>query len=100
MQIYADVLRKPLHVLDSEQGPALGSAIHAAVAAGAYDDIHAAAAVMGKQRRDAYIPDAGAADVYDELFARYRTLHDHFGRGGDPVMRELRRINAKAPAHA
>ena len=28
-------------VIDSEQGPALGSAIHAAVAAGAYPDVHA-----------------------------------------------------------
>ena len=34
MQIYADVTRMPLHVGGSEQGPALGSAMHAAVAAG------------------------------------------------------------------
>ena len=39
MQIYADVLRRPLSVMESEQGPALGSAIHAAVAVGAYPDI-------------------------------------------------------------
>ena len=50
MQIYADVTRRPLHLIDSEQGPALGSAMHAAVAAGAYPDIYAAAAAMGKRR--------------------------------------------------
>ncbi|MEV4189669.1 ribulokinase, partial [Streptosporangium canum] len=38
MQVYADVLRRPLSVIGSGQGPALGSAIHAAVAAGAYQD--------------------------------------------------------------
>ena len=48
MQIYADVTRRPLHLIDSEQGPALGSAMHAAVAAGAYPDIYAAAGAMGK----------------------------------------------------
>ena len=36
MQIYADVLNMPITVIKSAQGPALGSAIHAAVAAGAY----------------------------------------------------------------
>ena len=42
MQIYADVTGKSMSLLDSENGPALGSAIHAAVAAGAYPDVTAA----------------------------------------------------------
>ena len=46
MQIYADVTRLPLSIIDSEQGPALGSAIHAAVAAGAYPDVPTAAKSM------------------------------------------------------
>jgi L-ribulokinase len=91
MQIYADVLRRPLHLIGSEQGPALGSAIHAAVAAGEYDDINAASAAMGSQTRDAYAPDEERADAYDELYADYKGLHDHFGRGGDDVMHRLRR---------
>jgi L-ribulokinase len=51
MQIYADVLGMPLSVIQSSQGPALGSAIHAAVAAGAYPDIRAAAQVMGRSEQ-------------------------------------------------
>ena len=47
MQIYADVLRRPVSVLGSAQGPALGSAIHAAVAFGAYPDVASASAAMG-----------------------------------------------------
>jgi L-ribulokinase len=95
MQIYADVSRMPLHVIGSDQGPALGSAMHAAVAAGAYPDIHAAATAMGKVRRDAYLPDEARADAYDALYEHYLRLHDHFGRGGDDVMHRLRDVRPR-----
>jgi L-ribulokinase len=91
MQIYADVTRRPLHLIGSEQGPALGSAMHAAVAAGAYEDIHAASAAMGRVTRDAYVPDEARSAAYDPLYDHYSRLHDHFGRGGDEVMHALRR---------
>jgi L-ribulokinase len=96
MQIYADVLRRPISVIGSDQGPALGSAIHAAVAAGAYPDVPAAAAAMGRAKQDAYLPDAGRADVYDELYSEYVRLHDYFGRGGNQVMYRLRAIRDRA----
>jgi L-ribulokinase len=95
MQIYADVTRRPLHLIGSDQGPALGSAMHAAVAAGAHPDIHAASAAMGKVRRDVYVPDDARADAYDGLFEHYSRLYDHFGRGGDDVMHELRRARPR-----
>jgi L-ribulokinase len=98
MQVYADALRRPLHVIDSDQGPALGAALHAAVAAGAYPDIAAAAEAMGRVRRDVHEPDAEAADAYDELYDGYRRLHDHFGRGGDDVMHRLGRLRERASA--
>ena len=96
MQIYADVTRRPLSVIGSDQGPALGSAIHAAVAAGAYPDVPAAAEVMGRLSRDVYRPDAARAEVYDELYAEYVQLHDYFGRGGNSVMHRLRAIRDRA----
>jgi L-ribulokinase len=99
MQIYADVTRMRLHVIASDQGPAVGSAMHAAVAAGVHPDIQAAAAAMGGVRRDAFVPDTAAADVYDALFERYRRLHDHFGRGGDDVMHALRHVRPRELAH-
>jgi L-ribulokinase len=80
MRIYADVTRRPLSVITSAQAPALGSAIHAAVAAGAYPDIPAAAAAMGRRARDAYLPDPARAAAYDELYAEYARLHEYFGR--------------------
>jgi len=96
MQIYADVLRLPIGLLDSDQGPALGSALHAAVAAGAYPDIRAAAAAMGRVTHDAWRPDEADADRYDALYAEYRTLVDYFGRHGNDVMRRLRKIRREA----
>ena len=92
MQIYSDITRRPLSVIGSEQGPALGSAIHAAVAAGAYPDVPAAATAMGRLDRDVYRPDAARADVYDELYAEYVRLHDYFGRGENEVMHRLRAV--------
>jgi L-ribulokinase len=96
MQLYADVIRRPIGVITSDQGPALGSAIHAAVAAGAYPDIRVAAKAMGKLQRDAYLPDPGRAAVYDRLYAEYATLHDYFGRGGNDVMHRLRAMRREA----
>jgi L-ribulokinase len=98
MQIYADVLRMPLSLIGSEQGPALGSAIHAAVAAGAYADVPAASVAMGRVEQAVYQPISSNADRYDELFAEYTAMHDHFGRGGNDVMRRLKRIRREVVA--
>ena len=45
-----------------------------------------------------YVPNAGDADRYDELFTEYTALHDHFGRGGSDVMHRLKRIRREAAA--
>jgi L-ribulokinase len=99
MQVYADVTRMPIHVIGSDQGPALGSAIHAAVAAGAYPNIFAASAAMGRVTRDAHVPDERRADAYEPLYEGYTRLHDHFGRGGDDVMHRLRHPRTRELAH-
>ena len=96
MQIYADVLNRPISVLDSAQGPALGSALHAAVAAGVHENIEVAAAKMGKRRDRAYVPDHGHAEAYDRLYRVYSRLHDCFGRDGRDVMHELQTIREDA----
>ncbi|TIC82646.1 ribulokinase [Nocardioides sp. GY 10127] len=96
MQIYADVTRLPLSVIGSTQGPALGSAIHAAVAAGAYPDVVAASKAMGKVDKAVFVPDEASAAAYDELFAVYRDLHDHFGRERRDLMRGLRGVRHRA----
>ncbi|CAN5217460.1 ribulokinase [soil metagenome] len=96
MQIYCDVLRMPLSTIASDQGPALGSAIHAAVAAGAYASVLDAGNAMGKLNRAVYTPNPEAADAYDRLYAEYRELHDYFGRGANDVMHRLKDIRREA----
>lgn len=96
MQIYADVLQLPLSLGTSQQSPALGAAIHAAVAAGAYPDVTCAAQAMGSRQYAAYTPSPEASAVYDQLFAEYLALHDYFGRGTNEVMHRLRAIRRGA----
>jgi L-ribulokinase len=83
MQIYADVLGRPMLVAGSPQAPALGAAIGAAVTAGAeaggYATFEEAQARMTTVKPEAFRPDAAAQRVYDELYALYRELHDSFG---------------------
>lgn len=103
MQIYADVLNMPLSTIGSNQGPALGSAIHAAVAAGLYPDIRAASNAMGSVNQGVVSPIAVNVAAYNALYAEYCHLHDYFGRGGNDVMHRLKAIARdarKVPAGA
>ena len=98
MQIYSDILRMPISTIASEQGPALGSAIHAAVAAGAYPDVRAAGDAMGRINHHVFVPDVDSANAYDLLYAEYATLYDYFGRGENDVMHRLREIKREVLA--
>ncbi len=100
MQIFADVLRRPLHVSRSDQTCALGAAIMGAVAAGLHPDVAHAQAAMTGLKPGAVVPDPAAAAVYDVLFGLYRRLHDAFGTGGaaplGDVMKTLLDVGEKA----
>lgn len=96
MQIYADVTNRPLSTIGSDQGPALGAAIHAAVAAGVHPDIHAASAAMGRKNEHARTPIPANVTAYDRLYREYCHLHDHFGRGASDIMHRLKTIRREA----
>ena len=99
MQLYSDVLQLPLSVINSAQGPALGSCIHAAVAAGAYGSVGEAAEAMGSLSKGVYQPNAERGKIYDRLYAEYETLHDYFGRGQNNVMKRLKAMRREAVAN-
>ncbi|MEI7989880.1 MAG: ribulokinase [Chloroflexota bacterium] len=99
MQIYADVTGREIKVAAATQVPALGSAMHAAVAAGkaagGFDSIVDAAKAMARLRDEVYKPNPKAQAVYNKLFAEYVTLHDYFGRGANDVMKRLKALKAE-----
>ena len=76
MQRLADVLNMPIRIANSEQAPALGSAMYAATAAGLYKDVLAAAKAMGNGFEKTYYPDAARVVVYDKLYKEYCALGD------------------------
>ncbi len=78
MQIYADVLNRPVEVSKASQAGALGSAIYAAVAGGLYPSVKEAAEAMAAPVERVYQPDSEAAKAYADMFLRYKALHDHF----------------------
>ncbi len=96
MQIYADVTQHEISIVRSPQAPAVGSAMHGAVAAGVeaggYGDIATAAQHMGGLRSETFRPIPEHVKVYDRLFAEYKTLYDYFGRGQNDVMKRLRAL--------
>ena len=79
MQIYADVLERPLAIAASDQTCALGAAVFGAVAGGAFRDVTAAQRRLCRMRDQDYRPVPARSAVYRELLALYRQLHDAFG---------------------
>ena len=100
MQIYADVTGRPMKISRSAQTCALGSAIAAAVIAGAHKSYATAQKKMTGLKPVVYKPNAKAHATYKELYALYKQLHDAFGTpdgGGNlyGVMKKLIEIRSR-----
>lgn len=79
MQIYADIIGRPMKISRSAQTCALGSAVAAAVVAGAYKNVTAAQKAMTGLKPVVYRPNPAAHPVYKDLYKLYRQMHDAFG---------------------
>lgn len=78
MQIYADILGRPLQVAASEQTCALGAALFGAVCGGSMG-LEEVQRNCSRIREVEYRPIPENEAVYREIFALYRSLHDAFG---------------------
>jgi L-ribulokinase len=74
MQTLSDVLNMPVKIATSEQAPALGAAMYAAVAAGIYQDVNEAVTTMGNGFDKTYLPIAENVAVYQQLYQKYVDL--------------------------
>ena len=74
MEQYASLLNLPVEVGQVEEGPAVGSAIFAAVAAGLYPDLAGAHGRMGVRSFVRYQPDAAHRAEYARIRDRDRRL--------------------------
>lgn len=104
MQIYADIINRPVYIAGSLQGPALGSAIFGAVAAGekagGYDTVFAAARKLGKIKDTVYTPNPENNKIYEKIYREYLLLHDYFGRGANDVMKRMKQIKKEQSGRA
>ena len=74
MQTLANVMNMPIKVAESDQAPALGAAIYAAVAAGIYPNVIEASKRMGSNYEAEYHPQPEAVKEYKKLIASYESL--------------------------
>ncbi len=107
MQIYADVMGRPLMISRSSQTCALGAAIAGAVVAGESAGGHAnfacAMEAMTGVQQKVFKPIAKNVAVYDQLYLLYRSLHDSLGVRGHSedlsgLMKQLLKIRDEARA--
>ncbi len=83
MQIYADVLGRPMKVSRSDQTCALGAAIFGAIAAGTvesgFDSVSDAQRALCRLREKTWQPNPAHHALYTRRYGLYRQLHDAFG---------------------
>ncbi|WP_010290002.1 ribulokinase [Kurthia massiliensis] len=91
-QIYVDITNKEMTIAEQLHAPAVGAAVFAAVAAGAYPSLQEAAKQMAHVRDEKVTPIAANQAVYEKLYAEYKLLHDYFGRGENDVMKRLKSL--------
>jgi L-ribulokinase len=95
-QVYANVLNKPV-LVPAGTPTSLGSGIFALLSAGAFDTVEEAQKEMCLPYQT-YMPQPSAVEVYEDLYALYRTAYFALGESGaeavpmGTILPDLRRI--------
>lgn len=93
VQVYADVCRREIRLAGTSYASALGAAILGTAVAQkevtGFGNIKEIVRRFGKVSEEVFMPDQANADVYDQLYEEYKTLHRYIGTGGNTVMKRL-----------
>lgn len=96
MNVLANVTRMEIKLAECPYSSALGSAIHAAVAAGeargGYGTIPDAVEKMAHLSRKVFTPNNNDKKTYNRLYSEYTLLHDYFGYGHNNAMKRLKTL--------
>lgn len=95
MQTLADVLDMEIEVSSSVHTPAVGAALHAAIAGGkkvgGFDSFPEASRIASPIAKT-YVPDPARRRQFDDLYRIYAHLYDLFGTSNAGIMHALREI--------
>ncbi len=95
MQLLADTSGRDVHVPESTEIPARGSALFGGVAASVYADIASAIAITRPRRVRTYRPDQETKKTYDGVYQIYRGLYDLLGRSHVDLLHGLKRTRSE-----
>ncbi|GAA0358760.1 xylulokinase [Alkalibacterium iburiense] len=80
LQMQADIFNAPVVTLETEQGPAMGSAMIAAVGAGWFEDFEACSEVFVQYKSEVK-PNPEAVEKYEKVYENYKDVY--------PTIKEL-----------
>lgn len=100
VQLYADVLKRPIRIAGTTQACATGAAILGVAAAKpevtGYHNIEEIVGAIGKQKEEVYQPQNENAFVYDRLYQEYQILQEYFGKGNNDIIKRLNKLRREA----
>lgn len=94
VQIYADVMNKPIRVAKTPHVSAVGAAVLGSLAAGTaeggYHSMSTAMKHMNQLDDKVFYPIQENVDQYRKLYQEYKTLSEYFGTGNNQIMKRLK----------
>lgn len=92
MQIYADVLNRPIQISSSDYASGIGAAILGSVSGGAHSTIEDAVNYMKQPILKTIFPKYENVVIYKKIYEIYKELHDFYGIKQVSIMEQLKKL--------